>query len=359
MVYVEHDITNIVCTVSLRWRSDFRSGACSKVEQHATARLIALLMEIDSRKLYAGQGYSSLFTYCMQRLHLSEHAAYLRIEAARSARRFPAILEKISDGSVHLTAVSLLGPHLTDGTHVTLLDAATDKSKREIEQFIASLRPQPDVSTVIRKLPTRPPIAVARSEVPIPIPAQDARCVNTQATGLATVPSNVSATKPPEIKPLAPERYKVQFTVSRETHDKLRRVQELMRHTIPDGDPAAIFDRALTLLLADLSRTKCGATTRPRDGQAPRSGSRHIPATVKRAVWQRDAGRCAFEGDHGRCGETGFLEFHHVVPYADGGETSVNNIQLRCRTHNQYVAQKWTGELWPGQLRETRPHFGT
>lgn len=92
-----------------------RAATC---ERQATARLIALLMEVDSRKLYAGQGYSSLFTYCVQRLHLSEHAAYLRIEAARSARRFPVILEKLSDGSVHLTAVSLLRPHLSDGNHV-------------------------------------------------------------------------------------------------------------------------------------------------------------------------------------------------------------------------------------------------
>ena len=75
-------------------------------EREANARLIALLMELDSRKLYAGQGYASLFTYCIQVLHLSEHAAYLRIEAARVARRFPAILDKLSNGSVHLTAVS-------------------------------------------------------------------------------------------------------------------------------------------------------------------------------------------------------------------------------------------------------------
>jgi hypothetical protein len=68
-------------------------------------------MEVDSRKLYAGQGYASLFTYCVQVLHFSEHAAYLRIEAARVARRCPAILDKLSDGSLHLTAVSLRGPH--------------------------------------------------------------------------------------------------------------------------------------------------------------------------------------------------------------------------------------------------------
>jgi hypothetical protein len=57
-----------------------------------------------------------------------------------------------------------------------------------------------------------------------------------------------------------PERYKVQITVSRETHDKLRRAQEPLRHVIPDGDPAAIVDRALTLLVAELERTRLAAT---------------------------------------------------------------------------------------------------
>ena len=134
--------------------------------------------------------------------------------------------------------------------------------------------------------------------------------------------------------PLAPERYKVQFTVSRDTHDKLRRVQDLLRHSIPDGDPAAIFDRALTLLLADLERTKLAAANRPHTARRTQSGSRHIPAAVRRQVWQRDAGQCAFVGPAGRCTERGFLEFHHVRPYADGGATVVENLELRCRAHN-------------------------
>ena len=110
-------------------------------------------MEVDSRKLYAGQGCSSLFTYCVQRLHFSEHAAYLRIEAARAARRFPVILDRLADGSLHLTAVSLLAPHLTAANHIELLDSARHKSKREVEQLIARVRPQPDVPAIVRKLP--------------------------------------------------------------------------------------------------------------------------------------------------------------------------------------------------------------
>jgi 5-methylcytosine-specific restriction endonuclease McrA len=70
------------------------------------------------------------------------------------------------------------------------------------------------------------------------------------------------------------------------------------------------------------------------------AGSRHVPAEVKRAVWLRDLGRCAFVGTDGRrCNERGFVEFHHVRPYAAGGEATVENIQLRCRRHNGYEAR--------------------
>src|SRR5215211_7431390 len=87
-------------------------------EREATAHLIAALAELDARRLYLAQGCSSLFTYCTQVLHLSEHAAYGRIEAARAVRKFPVVLELLASGSLHLTAITLLAPHLTMENHV-------------------------------------------------------------------------------------------------------------------------------------------------------------------------------------------------------------------------------------------------
>ena len=155
-----------------------------------------------------------------------------------------------------------------------------------------------------------------------------------------------------------PRTPKVQFTVSRETFDKLCRAQDLLRHSIPNGDPAAVFDRALTLLLAELDRTRLAATKRPRDERPTAPGSRHIPAAVRRAVWTRDEGRCAFEGPRGRCTETGFLEFHHVVPYARGGPPVVANIELRCAAHNAFEAELDFGPRQTALARETGPSSG-
>jgi HNH endonuclease len=106
------------------------------------------------------------------------------------------------------------------------------------------------------------------------------------------------------------------------------------------GDLAEILDRALGLLLADLERRKLALTQHPRPANDSRPGSRHVPAAVRRAVWKRDEGRCAFRGTAGRCAERGFLEFHHVVPFAEGGETTIANLQLRCRAHNLYEAER-------------------
>ena len=156
---------------------------------------------------------------------------------------------------------------------------------------------------------------------------------------------------------MAPERYKIQFTVSREVYEKLRRAQDLLRHTVPNGDPAMIFERALGLLVDQLERSRIGKTAHPRAAREAKQDSRHIPAAVKRTVWKRDSGRCAFNGPHGRCTETGFLEYHHVVPFSAGGETSASNLELRCRAHNQYEADLWFGSTQCPSARERREVF--
>ncbi len=140
------------------------------------------------------------------------------------------------------------------------------------------------------------------------------------------------------VQPIGPARYKLQITIDTRTEEKLRRARDLMRHSNPSGDLAAVLDRALDLLVADLERSKLASVRRPRPSSHPATRSRHIPAAVRREVWHRDQGRCAFVGAVGRCGETGFLEFHHVQAYADDGPATTKNVELRCRAHNQYEA---------------------
>jgi hypothetical protein len=133
--------------------------AAAAAARGATVRLIALLAEVDDRRLYLQQGYSSLFVYCTRCLHLSEHAAYGRIEAARAGRKFPLILKRLADGSITPTTICLLSNHLTGDNHQQLLNAASHKSRRDVEEQVAALRPMNAVVSAIRKLPQAKSIA--------------------------------------------------------------------------------------------------------------------------------------------------------------------------------------------------------
>lgn len=304
-------------------------------ERHASAELVRLLAEIDERRLYLGEGCPSLFAYCTQVLHLSEHAAYHRIEAARTIRRFPIVVDLLEAGALTLTNLTLLRPHLTEGNRDRLLEGARYKTKREVEELVARLAPKPDAFPLVRRLP-----ACA------PAPQADMAPMTTLREMPAVIPAPAPAQPRPRIAPLAEDRYLLRVTIGAATHTKLRRAQDLLRHAVPTGDHAAILDRALTLLVEQLERQRFAQARRPQMATktSPTRG-RYIPAAIRRAVWTRDGGRCAFEGAQGRCRETGHLEFHHLVPFADGGPTNIANLALRCRAHNTFESEQLFGRF--------------
>ena len=328
---------------------------CARDERHATAQLVAHLAELDARRLYLGAGHSSLFAYCHHALGLSEDAAYNRVEAARACRLFPQVLDQLVEGSLTVTSVRLLARHLTAENHRELLGAASRRSKREVEELIAYRFPRPDTPSSVRKIPERTPSRLAVAVAgPVTEPTQAVSAPATTMVARAPVPTAPETARPcppvpmqrPAVKPLAADRYEIRFTASAATRDKLKVAQDLLRHAIPGGEVAAIFDRALSELIEAHSRRKMAVVRRPTKvrsmtpaARPVAEGSRHVAAQVKRVVWVRDAGRCAFVGaSRHHCRERAFLEYHHVVPYAVGGQATIANIQLRCRAHNGYEA---------------------
>jgi hypothetical protein len=82
-----------------------------------------------------------------------------------------------------------------------------------------------------------------------------------------------------------------------------------------------------------------------RSGQADEEASRHIPDAIKRAVWERDSGRCAFIDARGqRCSQTAFLQLDHVDGFARDRVHCVDRIRLARAAHNQHAAEKMYGK---------------
>jgi hypothetical protein len=302
------------------------------------AELIAHLAEVDARRLYAREASPSMHAYCTEVLNLSDAEAYLRIAVARASREHPRLLAMLGDGRLHLTGAAKLAPHLTEENRDRLLERASRQSKRRIEELVAEVSPRPDAPALIRKLPDPP----ARMAPPLPQLRPDGA-----ASVVPTPPRNgtppATPRAPARVEPLAPARYKVQFTASAQLCEKLDRLRELMRASVPDGDLAAILEAAVTEKLERLAARRYAKTYTPRKSLAetdPSPNSRTIPAAVRRAVYERDGGQCTFVDKQGRrCAARDRLEFHHAgKTYGRGGDHSVANVALACPVHNQHLA---------------------
>ena len=296
-----------------------------------TATTLALLAEVDDRKLYLPAGYASMADYCVRKWGMTGDMAWLRIRVARTARLFPAIFPALADGRLSLTAVLLLAPKLAPENAEELLAAAAGKSKDELKLLLAERFPRPDLPTLVEPLTAAAEAEVAPTSQLGPDPVGTLQS-STATVRMGPVPARA------KLEPCSPGRYMLQCALDQETHELLRHVQSLLGHAVPSGNVGEILKRSLRVLADALEKQKFGKCSRP----GKRRGSknpRYIPLEVKRAVWERDGGRCTFVGTGGkRCDARAALEFDHVDAVARGGESTTDNLRLRCRAHNLYEA---------------------
>jgi len=155
-------------------------------------------------------------------------------------------------------------------------------------------------------------------------------------------PPVTSAPLLPRMKPLSPGRFSLQVTISERAQELFRYAQCLLGHRMPSASIEQVLELALEQLVEALESEKFGRTAHPRAANTKAHG-RHIPASLRRAVCERDGGQCTFVAGDRRCNERMRLEFDHVKAVALGGETSLANLRLRCQPHNQYEAEQALG----------------
>jgi hypothetical protein len=319
-------------------------------ERKHLAGVLACLGEVDRRRLFAPRGFQSMFDYCFLELRYSEGAAYRRIHSARAAREFPEILSYLADGSLSLSAVSLLAPHLTQGNRTDLLARAQGKRKRDLERMIADISPQPDKADSIRYVGPAPmqrealdgraePDGLLDFGQPAAVPGPEA------ASPVQTEGGEEELARASE-----PVKIRFSFTGSEDLLKAVERARDLLRHKYPCAKLEDVFREAILNYLDrhDPDRRLARQKGRP-VSQKPlraRTESRRIPRWVKDKVWERDAGRCGFVAADGRrCQARGRLEFDHIRPWVLGGRSDhPDNVRLLCRTHNQMAAREMFGE---------------
>ncbi|HEU5075042.1 MAG TPA: hypothetical protein VFU02_12720, partial [Polyangiaceae bacterium] len=267
------------------------------------AALLAHLAEVEARGIHRLRACASLYTYCVFELRFSEDAAFRRSRAARVARRFPIIFQQVADGELHLTALVLLAPHLTEENHRELLARAKHRTKREILSLVRALAPEPmlpdrveplgpepagipmpgastwrsfvqSLADSVRELPPgqRPKDWTDRASAAAPSGVGE-QTVSAAADTAASVDAAAIAERGREAA-VGGERFKIQFTASQEYVDVLERAQDLLSHAVPDRSLEQVHLRALRLLVDQLEKRKYGA---PRPW--PPAGSRALASS--------------------------------------------------------------------------------
>lgn len=293
-------------------------------------RHLVTLLEDGS---YAELGYSSLFALCTKGLGMSFPSASTRIVVAQLAQRVPLVLEWLARGETNLTSLRILAKVLTVENATQVLKRAKGLSTREVERLVAerssSSKKQRDV---VRPVGGGHPPPANPERPPAPNTPGSPQEKPEEAAERELFPDPVSA----------PVSYRVSATLSQETMQKLERVRELLSSKIPHGD----LEQVLASVLEDYLERHDPLRKRKRTVEAREpvssKASRYISRAVRRLVWQRDGGQCAFVSPvtGQRCQARHNLEIHHVTPFARGGSSrEIGNLRLFCRTHNQWQAR--------------------
>jgi hypothetical protein len=309
-------------------------------ERQSLVEFLRHLAEFDRRSTYLQLGFPSLFAFCREHLRLAKGTAYRRSLAARLISRYPLILEYVADGSLGIAGLCHLKDVITLENHRAVLDSAAGLDEDEIRVLAASLNPKCDVTDSVRRVDPERVFAV--------LPAEE----ETPAPKFVAVPRIVLN----EIEPRNSERYAVRMSVGKEFLDEFEQVKDALSHVVPDGKMEDVIRECFRMALSMCERRKIGAKrtepTTPAPAAAPNGSTvepnvepvtkptRYIPTTTRRAVFERDRGRCAFVGANGRrCGSTHLIQFHHQLPFGREGTSSVENLALYCSAHNAYQAR--------------------
>jgi 5-methylcytosine-specific restriction endonuclease McrA len=374
-------------------------------EHHALAEFLVALADFDHRRRWVELGHSSLFYFLHRELGLSKGAAQYRKVAAELIQEVPGVVEPLRQGRLCLTSIIEAAKVVTAENWEMVLPRFYGLSKREALEVVAALQPHPapparTVVTALRAAPasrspasTPPALEVGGAPEPpsirpepiraagwsdetdpvaVALPAQLAAALELgdasvrpepiRAAGwpdetdpvavappapladapVAIAPSAASV-RPLEVVPLTAEQSRLHATVSSRFMKKLEAACDALSNARPGATPGEILEAGLDLLLAQAAKRR-GLVEKPRK-EPPAAKADHVPAHVRREVWKRDGGRCQWSLDSGGiCGSTRHLELDHVHPRSRGGASTVDNLRILCKAHNDLAARRALGD---------------
>ena len=364
-------------------------------EREITLKLLLHLNEMDHRHLYLERGYGSLFEYCTRHLGYSESAANRRIQTARCVQDYPEVYEMLYKNELNMTVVSKIAGILTAENKDKLLQDVRLRSSRQVDTIVARYHPKSVIRDRVRTvfLRTFAPemVNAGGSDSDGDQNGRSKESWSGQPSGRPVSPLVASWVKfttgaggklfttcgdEKGAKRILEKKFKLEFAVSPDVMTKIEQVKTLLSTKFQKGIE---FEQLFDVLLNEyLNRHSPECKQKRREERAvnkkqPQSNSkaknekstwpaklgakarnRHIPTAIQDQVYTRDNGRCAFISPNGtKCNSTWNLQIDHIVPFARGGDHSMENLRLLCAKHNRLEAERIYGKTF---MKQRVPH---
>ena len=302
---------NVQTSPTSTFARQFVARLSSRLENEKRELVLFLieLAEFDAKKLALELGYPSTLGCLMSELGLTESSACRRIAAARLLARFPQIASYLLARRLTLMGLVALKDVLDDSNVDELLERASGLSEPDVRQLVMRIR-----------------FAVAPATPLAATVAADAVATSTENPTVELLP--------------------VTLWVGPEFREELEAVRTLLGHAVPSGKREEVLLHVLRAQRKILERRRYGSPKRASKSSAGSPANAHyLPAAVRREVYQREGGSCAYVGEENRrCCSTLRLEYQHIIPVACGGPSTPENVTLFCRSHNLLQAKKDFGE---------------
>jgi 5-methylcytosine-specific restriction endonuclease McrA len=328
-------------------------------EREALAQFISELAAFDAERCWESLGHPSLFEFLTRELRLSRGNAFYRTKAVGLVQRFPEVLEALHDGKLCLSCVPEVARVLTKANRAEVLPRFFHLSREDAKLLSVELVPREvvpvrEVVTVVRPgaaaLPATPTLALALAPQAddagaLPEPVQQLNADDPKALDrTGQQPSAPLRTE--TVEPLTGQLTRISLTIKRELQARIKAAQLALSHAHPGATIADLLELGVeTALAQDAKRKGLVKKPRPRRANAQPTDSSHIPAEIRRAVWERDHGCCQWKLSSGElCGSRYRLQYDHSKPRAKGGETTIANVRLLCQRHNLLAARQIFGE---------------
>ncbi len=295
-------------------------------ETHHKIIVLHKLAELERRRLYS-KDHPSLFEYCVKVLKYSSASAQRRIDSMRAMKLIPELEEKIISGDLNLSSISQAQSFFRQ-------EAKVGKSYSVIEK-----------KEVLEKLENK----------------SSRECIQEL---IAISPQSVPQEKRRE---LTVDKTELKVILNIDLISKLDKIKALMSHKNPSMTDQELIEAMAEIVIqkidpmekakrAEIRRQKNNTPQLPTEEvKVSHTNSRYISAALKQAVYKRDKGQCT----HPNCNSRKFIEYDHITPIAMGGKTTIQNLRLLCRTHNQRAAIEKFGfqRMQPYIQKQSRSAF--